>query len=63
MKFKLSYTLLNIISLILLFQIINSEKNLRLTSLKEENFSKEYINLVNFVRNNKGYINPKLIPN
>ena len=63
MKFNLSFTLLNIISIILLFKIINSEKNLRLISLKEENFSKEYINLVNFVRNNKGYINPKLIPN
>jgi len=63
MKFKFSNSLLNIISLILLFKIINSEKNLRLISLKEEQFSKEYINLVNFVRNSKGYINPKLIPN
>ena len=59
-KFKLSYTSLNIISIILLFNIINSKKNLRLISLKEEKFSKEYINLVNFVRNNKVYINPKL---
>ena len=44
-NFKLSYTLLNIILIILLFKIINSEKNLR--SLKEETLSKEYINLVN----------------
>jgi len=62
-KYKLICTSLNIISIILLFNLINSENNLRLISLKEEKISKEYINLVNFVRNNKGYINPKLIPN
>jgi len=62
-KFKLSYTSLNIILIILLVDIINSKQNLKLISLREEKFSKEYIDLVNFVRNNKGYINPKLIPN
>jgi len=62
-KYKLRCTSLNIISIILLFNLINSENNLRLISLKEGKISKEYTNLVNFVRNNKGYINPKLIPN
>jgi hypothetical protein len=36
---------------------------LKLLSLKEEKFSKEYSNLVNFIKNNGGYVNPKLIPN
>jgi len=44
-KFKLSYTSLNIILIILLFDIINSKKNLKLISLKEEKFSKEYLDL------------------
>ena len=30
--------------------------------LKEEQYSKEYTNLLNFIQNNGGYINPKLIP-
>ena len=57
------YHLLFFISLILLLNNINSKKIQKLTSLKENKFSKEYINLVNFVVENNGYINPKLIPN
>ena len=37
--------------------------NNKFLSFKEEQFSKEYINLVNFVKNNNGYINPKLTIN
>ena len=31
--------------------------------MKEENLSKQYINLINYIESNGGYVNPKLIPN
>ena len=52
--FNLFYFLLNIVAISLLFEKINS---------KQIKFSQEYLNLINFVNSNNGYINPKLIPN
>ena len=52
--FNLFYFLLNIVAISLLFEKIKS---------KQIKFSQEYLNLINFVNSNNGYINPKLIPN
>lgn len=57
------YHILFFALLVLLFKDINSKKNSKFISLEDNSFSKEYRNLVNFIIKNKGYINPKLIPN
>ena len=57
------YHILFFASLILLLNNIYSKKIQKIRALEENTFSKEYINLVNFVIMNNGYINPKLIPN
>ena len=51
------------ILLLSLFNNITSKQFRKLISFKEENYSKEYLNLFNFVKSNNGYINQKLIPN
>ena len=51
------------ILLLSLFNNITSKQFRKLISFKEENYSKEYLNLINFVKSNNGYINQKLIPN
>lgn len=59
------YDLLFIISLLItIFNIVKSKQSPKLfLSLKEENLSKQYINLINYIESNGGYVNPKLIPN
>ena len=56
---------MNIVILILILLYNFSKEKLfpKLISLKEETYSKEYINLINFIKNNDGYVNPKLFPN
>lgn len=49
-----------ILYIIILFNTIQS-KHIRY--LKEEKFTKEYTNLINYIKSNGGYVNPKLIPN
>ena len=56
------YFLLNVILISLFFNSIITKK-IQLLSYNEETFSNEYKNLINFVKSNNGYINPKLIPN
>ena len=58
---------LSIISFIIIFLLsiilaINS-KPIPKVILKKEKYSKEYINLISFVKSYNGYINQKLIPN
>ena len=55
--------MLNILFIIIILNISIEKSFLKFLSLKEEKFSKEYSNLVNFIKNNGGYVNPKLIPN
>ena len=57
------YNILFFASLILLLNNIYSKKIQKIRALEENIFSKEYINLFNFVIMNNGHINPKLIPN
>ena len=52
-----------IVFIFLLINISIDKSILKFLSLNEENFSKEYINLLNFIKNNGGYVNHKLIPN
>ena len=54
---------ISIIIIILLYNFSKEKLISKLISLKEEIFSKEYINLINFIKNNDGYVNPKLFPN
>ena len=61
-NFKYSINLINIIILIILLTNL-TEQNTNFLSFKEEEYSKEYINLYNYIISNGGYINPKLIPN
>ena len=64
-KFTLFYSL-NIYTLILILSLFNvflSKSITKLLSIDKESFSKEYINLYNFIISNGGYINPKIIPN
>ena len=49
-----------IISLLFLSQTIISFQNNKFLSFKEESFSKEYLNLINYIKSYGGYINPKL---
>ena len=57
------YILLISVLILSLFNIIQSKHIPKLLSLKEEIFSKEYTNLINYIKSNGGYVNPKLIPN
>ena len=56
--FQNSFYLL--ISLIFLSQTIICLQNNKFLSFSEESFSKEYLNLVNYIKSYGGYINPKL---
>ena len=56
--FQNSFYLL--ISLIFLSQTIICFQNNKFLSFSEESFSKEYLNLVNYIKSYGGYINPKL---
>ena len=49
-----------LISLIFLSQTIICLQNNKFLSFSEESFSKEYLNLVNYIKSYGGYINPKL---
>ena len=49
-----------IISLLFLSQTIISFQNNKFLSFNEESFSKEYLNLINYIKSYGGYINPKL---
>ena len=49
-----------LLSLLLIFQINTHSYNNKFLSFKEESFSKEYKDLVNFVKNNGGFISQKL---
>ena len=61
---KILYLNIFVIFSILFFsQIITCSQNSKFLSFQEETFSKEYINLVNYVKNYGGYINPKLTIN
>jgi len=62
-KIIIYYILLISILILSLFNIIQSKHIPKLLSLKEEIFSKEYTNLINYIKSNGGYVNPKLIPN
>ena len=44
-------------------QVISFSHNNKFLSFKEESFSKEYINLVNYIIKNGGYISPKITIN
>ena len=48
---------------ILLLTNIKSKKISKLLSFKGEKISKEYTNLINYIKSNGGYVNPKLFPN
>ena len=61
-NFKYSINIINIIILIILLTNL-TEQSTNFLSFKEEEYSKEYINLYNYIISNGGYINPKLIPN
>ena len=52
-----------ILSLLIFSQSITYSQKPKFLSFKEETFSKEYINLVNYIKNYGGYINPKLTIN
>ena len=52
-----------ILSLLIFSQSITHSQKPKFLSVKEETFSKEYINLVNYIKNYGGYINPKLTIN
>ena len=52
-----------ILSLLIFSQSITHSQKPKFLSFKEETFSKEYINLVNYIKNYGGYINPKLTIN
>ena len=52
-----------IFSLLIFSQSITHSQKPKFLSFKEETFSKEYINLVNYIKNYGGYINPKLTIN
>ena len=52
-----------LISLIFCSQIITTLQSKKFLSFREESFSKEYMNLVEFIKINGGYINPKLTIN
>ena len=52
-----------LVSLLLCNQIFSFSSNNKFLSFKEESFSKEYTNLVNYIKNNGGYISPKLTIN
>ena len=56
--FQNSFYLL--ISLIFLYQTIICLQNNKFLSFSEESFSKEYLNLLNYIKNYGGYVNPKL---
>ena len=48
------------------FQILYiflSKKEPKVLSLKKDIYSKDYLNLLNFIKSNGGYVSPKLIPN
>ena len=47
----------------ILFSNIKSKKVSNIFSFKEEMYSKEYTNLINYIKSNGGYVNPKLFPN
>ena len=49
-----------LISLIFLSQTIICLQNYKFLSFSEESFSKEYLNLVNYIKSYGGYISPKL---
>ena len=53
-----SYNLL--ILLLFLSQSIFTFQSTKFLSFSEESFSKEYLNLVNYIKSYGGYINPKL---
>ena len=46
-----------------LFSNIKSKKLTQKLAFKEEIYSKEYTNLINYIKSNGGYVNPKLYPN
>ena len=52
-----------ILSLLIFSQSITYSQKPKFLSFKKETFSKEYINLVNYIKNYGGYINPKLTIN
>ena len=52
-----------IFTFILLLTNIKSKKISKLLSFKGEKISKEYTNLINYIKSNGGYVNPKLFPN
>ena len=52
-----------LISLMFFSQIITTLQSKKFLSFREESFSKEYMNLVEFIKTNGGYINPKLTIN
>lgn len=52
-----------ILLIILLYNFSKEKLFPKIISLIEEEYSKEYINLINFIKNNDGYVNPKLFPN
>ena len=49
--------------IILIINIYSQKTYQNFLSFKEEKYSKEYLNLYNYIISNGGYINPKLIPN
>ena len=48
--------------IIILYNFSKDKAIPKLISLKEEIYSKEYTNLINFINSNDGYVNPKLLP-
>jgi hypothetical protein len=64
LKMKLLYLNIYVILFLLIFsQSITLSHKPKFLSFKQETFSKEYISLVNYIKNNDGYINPKLTIN
>ena len=52
-----------LIFIIIILYNFSKEKIIpKIISLKEETYSKEYTNLINFINSNDGYVNPKLFP-
>ena len=61
-KYKINFfNLFNLYCLLIILSLINIFKTKEIQ--KQENYSKEYQNLYNFIISNGGYINKKLIPN
>ena len=58
----ISYIFIFFLSLFI-SQVISFSHNNKFLSFKEESFSKEYINLVNYIIKNGGYISPKITIN